>query len=260
MKKIFALLCAASMLAPMSVKAWNVPNESLHYAVNFRWGFIDANAGIATLTTVSDAANNQFTATLTGKSVDILGHYYAVGDTITGTMMADTMQPVYTQHLINENGTFSIETITYASNDNKSLGEVVKTLPDGKVIRSRVSHYGGGLTLDLLSVFYYVRQIDYSSMKPGDSVKVNIFSGKNPETLTIHYGGTQTVTLNGAQKEAYTVNLLFSTQAGGTTNSDVMNLTISTDAQRIPLTIEGSLKIGHMICKYVGDDSPADQK
>lgn len=253
MKKIFMMIGAAVASMAMTAGAWTVPDETLHYSVNFKWGLIDANAGIATLTTENVTGTNSFRATLTGKSVDLLGHYYAVGDTMVGSIMADTMQPVYTQHLSRESGVFSIETVTYDTSGDSSLGNVVKELPDGKVVRSRVSHYGGGLTLDLLAVFYYIRQIDYENMTPGENVRVNIFSGKNPETLTVTYDGRNEMEFDGASRQVYDISLTFSAENGGTVNTDRMRVSISAGNDRVPLLIDGSLKIGHLVCRYVGN-------
>lgn len=253
MKKILMTISMGLVSMAVTVGAWTVPDETLHYSVNFKWGLIDANAGIATLTTENMPGTGQFKATLTGKSVDLMGHYYAVGDTMVGTVMAETMQPVYTQHLSREAGMFSIETVTYDTSGNSSLGKIVKELPDGKVVRSRVSHYGGGLTLDLLAVFYYIRQIEYEKMTPGECVKVNIFSGKNPEMLTVTYDGTRVISFDGADRQVYDISLTFSAEDGGYVNTDRMNVSVSSDEDRIPLLINGSLKIGHLICRYVGD-------
>ena len=142
MKKIFMVIGAAVASMAVAANAWTVPDETLRYSVNFKWGLIDANAGIATLETENLPGSDQFKATLTGKSVDLLGHYYAVGDTMVGTMMSDTMQPVYTQHLSHESGEFSIETVTYDTSGDTALGNVVKELPDGKVVRSRQPLWG----------------------------------------------------------------------------------------------------------------------
>lgn len=255
MKKIFLLgLTAIVASAAMNMKAWSVPDETLHYSVNFKWGFIDANAGVATLTTFNNPDGNTFQATLTGKSIDLLGHYYEVGDTIIGNMMAATSQPVYTQRISQESGEFAIETYTYNTSADPSLGEIVKRFPDGKVERRRISHYGGGLTLDLLAVFYYIRQIDYPNLSDGDRVTVNIFSGDNPETLTVTYNGTTMVNVNDQEQTAYAISLVFSAQDNGQTNADSMDITISTSDARIPLTIDGSLKFGRLECRYLNAD------
>ncbi|MDE6284045.1 MAG: DUF3108 domain-containing protein [Muribaculaceae bacterium] len=255
MKKFFTLLASVALGMSMTVSAWNVPDETLQYDVHFKWGFISANAGVATLSTQNLPGTNQFRATLTGRSVDLLGHYYSVGDTMVGTIMSDTMQPVYTQYLSQESGEFSIETISYDTSGPSSEGNIVKQLPDGKVLRSRVSHYGGGLTLDLLAVFYYIRQIDYPAMTPGQQVKVNIFSGSNPETLVVTYNGQSSIDTDNGPQQVYQISLTFSAENGGQTNSDNMNVSISTGDARIPLYINGSLKVGHLVCRYIGSQA-----
>lgn len=252
MRKSILAVFTAFMMFPFLVKGWTVPDETLHYSVNFRWGFIDANAGIATLTTRNLPDSNQFQATLTGKSINMLGHYYEVGDTLTGTIMADVVKPVYTEHISGEDGEFSIETITYDDSPGPNTeGSIVKRLPDGKVMRSRVSHYAGGLTLDLLSVFYYIRQIDYDRLVKGDEVTVNVFSGKNPETLKVTYMGRGSQSIDGTASDVFEIVLNFSTRSGGAGASDEMHVMISTDDRRIPLVIDGTLKVGHLVCKFI---------
>lgn len=238
-----SLLCAAA-----SALAWTVPDETLRYSVRYKWGLIDANAGVATIQTVNDPAEGTFSATLTGRSVDLLGHYYAAADTITGTIMADDFRPVYSERLYGESGEFAIETITYDHSGASSEGSVVKRFPDGKVLRSRVSHYGGGLTLDLLAVFYYVRQIPYESMRPGETVTVDIFAGKIPETLAVTYGGRDS--------GAFSVSLEFSGGASGGGAVDRMEMLVSDDDRRVPLRVDGSLKIGRIECRLLDADTP----
>ncbi len=235
--------------ATAAVRAWTVPDETLHYEVRFKWGFINANAGIAELKTVTDPASRTFTATLTGKSVDLMGHYYEAGDTIRGTLMADKVQSVYTEHLSQADGMFAIQTLTYPGAATASDGEIVTRYPDGKVLRERISHYGGGVTVDLLGVFYYIRQLDYDAMSPGDAVTVNILYGTDAETLKIDYRGKSTADSCGVQVPAYNVGLSFSSPSSGHTSQ--MDVSISADSRHIPLVVSGSLKVGHIFARFM---------
>ena len=254
--KQLGILALSLLFATACAAAWTVPDETLRYAVRYKWGLIDANAGVATLTTANDPAAGTFTATLSGKSVDLLGHYYAATDTMTGTIMADTFRPVYSERITRESGEFSIETITYDHSGDTSEGRIVKTLPDGKVLRSRVSHYAGGLTLDLLAVFYYIRQIPYGEMNPGETVTVNIFAGKTPETLTVTYRGRETRPVEGSEAATFAISLDFSAE-GRPGSADSMDIWISDDSARVPLLIDGSLKIGHIECSLLGEEAAA---
>lgn len=241
------------MLLPLSSKVWGMDDETLHYNVHYKWGFIDADAGVATLTTEVDSAGGTFTSTLTGRSVNLLGHVYTAGDTISGQIMTDTFQPVYTQRISQEEGEFSIETITYDTSASSTAGEIVKRLPDGEVVRSRVSHYGGGLTLDLLAVFYYMRQLDYEKMNPGDKTTINVFAGTTPETLTAVYDGLRQWTIGDTTYPVYAVSLSFSLDHDGRQVTDTLDVLIDASDSRIPLYIDGQLKVGHMICRYIPD-------
>ncbi len=246
----------AVLFVSFTLSAWNVPDETLRYSVRFKWGLIDANAGVATLSTVNNPADGTFTATLSGKSVDLLGHYYAATDTMVGTIMSADFRPVYNQRITGESGEFDIETITYDHSGQSSEGEIVKRLPDGKVVRSRVSHYAGGLTLDLLAVFYYIRQIPYEQMTPGETVTVNIFAGTSPEILSVTYNGRVTRPVRGREVPAFDISLTFSARSGSQSPDD-MEIWISDDATRVPVQINGSLKIGHIECSLLGEEADA---
>lgn len=248
-KKIIALIGSLIAALHFMAGAWTVPDETLNYSVHYRWGFINANAGIVTLSTVNNPAENTFKATMTGKSVNLLGHYYAASDTLTGTIMSDRIKPVYTERISDENGEFEIETITYDTDALSSDGEVIKRLPNGEVVRSRISHYGGGMTLDLLCVFYYMRQINYGKLDEGATERINVFSGKTPETLDIKYWGKDTLKDDPDNRETYHITLDFSSHNGENTTS--IEAWISTDEQRIPLLVRGGMKIGRFVCRYM---------
>lgn len=237
------------MAMPFAAGAWNVPDETLNYSVHYRWGFINANAGTVTLSTVNNPADNTFQAMMTGKSVDLMGHYYAASDTLTGTIMADRIQPVYTERISDESGQFEIETITYDTEGASSDGEVVRHLPNGEVVRSRISHYGGGMTLDLLCVFYYMRQINYAELEEGATERVNVFTGTTPEQLDIKYWGKTTLDHDGTTSEVFEISLEFTSRNGDKSTS--MKAWITTDDNRIPLLVRGSLKMGHFVCSYM---------
>lgn len=247
-----AILILLNTCIWFNASAWTVPDETLHYSVRFRWGLIDANVGVAKLSTYNIPGSGKFIATLSGKSIDLLGHYYAADDTIVGSIMSDSMQLNSTQRISSEHGEFAIETITGNAGGNSSDGPVTEQLPDGKVLRSRVSQYGSGLTIDLLSVFYYIRQINYSDYNPGQTFHINLTNGTQVEALDITYTGREDLGENG---EAWHIALTFTARDTG--KSDNMEVWISTDSKRIPLIVNGSLSVGHMECHFLDEDDLA---
>ena len=74
--------------------------------------------------------------------------------------------------------------------------------------------------------------------------------GKRKELLTIKYHGTQNVKVNGKNIPCYHITFMF-TSDGRTKTSDDMSAWIATDS-RIPLKLEGKLKVGKVQCFYTG--------
>lgn len=254
MRRLFYILSAIALAFPLTLLAWTVPNETLHYSIRWQWGFIDANAGVAKLSTYNIPGTDRFQAVLTGKSVDLLGHYYAAGDTIIGDVLNDSLQKIYTQHLSYNKGDFVIETLTSDSVGSSPDGIVTKHLKNGQVLRTRISNYGGGLTLDLLSVFYYIRQLEYGNMKPGESVTVNVMTHQGVEKLTVNYQGLTTGQELGKSIPVFQISLTF-TSKDAAQHSDNLTVQITTDPRRIPVSVVGEMKIGHVDCVYIGGDT-----
>ena len=111
---------------------------------------------------------------------------------------------------------------------------------------------GSGEVYDMLSVFYFLRNIDYSKLQKGETVKATVFSGSKAETITIRCVGTEEIKLRDKSKrEAYHIKFKFTT-AGKKKSSDDIDTWISTDATHIPLLVVGSLPVGQVKCCYVG--------
>ena len=135
--------------------------------------------------------------------------------------------------------TFSAEAVRY-----KKPGK-------GKPMTSSTLHLEAqGMTVDMLSSFFYLRTLDFPNMKKGQSVTVNIFSGSKKEKLKITYMGTQIISLNGGKFPTYYINFTFTRK--GVESSAPISGWISTDGQRIPLKVEGSLPVGKVRALYTG--------
>ena len=103
---------------------------------------------------------------------------------------------------------------------------------------------------DMLSVYFFLRDIDYANLKPGETVKATIFSGSKEEFLTVRCEGKEMVQLRDkSEHEAWHILFKF-TQKGGTKSSDDINCWISTKEPHIPLLIIGNLPIGQVRVNY----------
>ena len=144
--------------------------------------------------------------------------------------------------------------VKYSRTGNKVYGyctRVERDIRDNSGFKKEHIISGSGATVDMLSVFYYMRSLNYAKMKKGEEMKLNIFSGKYKELLTIKYLGTVTLEHEGKKHTCYHITFTF-TQKGNKKTSDDMWAWISTDAQRIPIKLEGTLAIGKVQCFFTG--------
>ncbi len=221
----------------------------------YKWGLINKKAGSATIQTFTDNSPKEFRAILTAASAPWADKFFLVRDTLKGTINKETFFPSYYEKISHEGGAFDHDILNYTRSGNTVTAQANMWRKRKKETEIRriddMTHTAEGLTMDMLSAFYYMRQIPYSTMQKGESVTLNVFSGKKKEILTIHYQGTEDVELDKKKYPAYHITFTFTT-AGGKTSSDNMDAWISTAPERIPLLLEGKLPVGKVRALYSG--------
>lgn len=255
-RRIGAMMSLAVLLLLQPVTAfgdtWKVPPENLTYDVMYKWGLINKKAGSVSLRT--NLRGDRFHARLTGATAPWADRFYKVRDTLAGVIDTRTFLPHSYEKIAYEGGDFSHDELIFSRSGNSTSADVIhrrKRKKDTQVSETRKELQAAGVTLDMLSSFYFMRQLDYAAMKKGQAVKVNIFSGSKKELLTIHFQGLEDVRLDNRNYPAYHITFTFTTDSGKT-SSDNMDAWISTDSSRIPLLLEGKLPVGKVRCFYSG--------
>lgn len=251
MKKLFLILFFVAVVA-LQGHARVTDGESVNYRVMYKWGLVNKQAGRVNLST-RRSGSGTIKAQLTAKSEKWADAFYAVRDTLLGEMNATTMEPSRYEKITHEGGEYKRDLITYTRNGRHVKANCHRWKKKDKkkpLTESAIELEADGLTLDMLSSFYYMRSLDYASMKPGDKKTLNVFSGKRKELLTITYHGMEDVTIDKTVYPAYKISFSF-TGEGGKKTSDDMEAWISTAADKIPLKLEGKLPVGKVQCFYV---------
>lgn len=226
--------------------------ESVNYRVMYKWGLVNKQAGRVNLSTHRSGPAT-INARLTAKSEKWADHFYSVRDTLLGEMNVTTMEPSRYEKITHEGGEYKRDLITYTRDGKNVKATCLRWKQKDKnkpVTESEIELEAEGLTLDMLSSFYYMRSLDYASMNPGDKKTLNVFSGKRKELLTITYHGMEDITIDKTVYPAYKISFRF-TGEGGKKTSDDMEAWISTAADKIPLKLEGKLPVGKVQCFYV---------
>lgn len=238
-----AALLALCLLMAARASAYTLGDETLHYDIVYHWGIIWKHAGSATLTMKKAGANHN--AMLAARTISWADKVYKVRDTLSCTIGAGLRPAVYRKasHEGKHNG---VDIVSYSYDGNVTKAQCVRHRP-GKP-DAKTSLQCTGRAYDMLSVFYYLRSLNYGSMSNNVTYTTTIFSGKRKETLRIRVHGVESIELRDKSKhQAYHISFTF-TSDGQKKSSDDMHTWISTDASHRPLMMKGKLPIGEVRC------------
>lgn len=238
----------------LNVKAFNA--ESLNYRVMYKWGLVNKQAGHATLSLKKNGAN--YDTRLVAASEKWADKFYKVRDTLSGKMNQSTLRPVIYEKYSHEGGERKADVVKYTYSGNNVIGTCTRKKWNKKgqlTTDEKRSLSASGMTIDMLSSFYYMRNRPYENWKAGHTETVNLFSGKRKELLTIKYLGKETLTVDKKKYECYHITFRFTdSQSSKKQTSEPMEAWISVSSDRIPICLEGSLKVGKVQCFYTGSN------
>lgn len=230
-----------------SVAASAFANEDLNYHIVYHWGLIWKHAASATLSLRNSGSN--YNTSLTAKTISWADKFYPVRDTLRCTIAKSGLRPLKYTKASHEDDYECYDVVDYDYSNGKTIAHCSVTRkghePETQTLETK------GRAYDMLSVFYYLRRLNFAAMTENTVYTTNMFSGKKKELLNIRYVGVETVELRDSSKHrAYHIKFTF-TQDGSTKSSDDIDTWISTDSRRIPLLLLGRLPIGEIRCYYV---------
>ena len=246
MKRIIFIFLSC-LLASLSVVGASFADETLRYKVEYKWGLVEKTAGYVSirLTNTPDRYRSRLTAA-TAKWAD---KFYKVRDTLSCEVMKAGYKPVFYEKNSHEGGDDKHDYVKYSYRGNTVTGDCTRRKWNKDKLErdeKRVLE-AEGVTVDMLSAFYYMRGLPYGSWKAGHKHVVNIFSGKQKELLTIIYRGMEKVTCDDRTYDCYHISFTF-TSDGKKKTSDDMEAWIDITAPHIPVKLEGKLPIGKVRC------------
>jgi len=244
-KFVILTIAMAGMLFSPAIKALTITNETLNYQVVYHWGIVWKHAGDATLTTKKTA--NGYTSHLTGKTRSWADKIYTVRDTLKCNMEKN-FRPIRYEKMTHENSYYAHDIVSFTNFGASTKAQCTRYRKNKPTANLTLS--ANGIAYDMLSVFFMLRNIDFSKMKTNNTYSTWIFSGKEREVLTIKYIGIEQLQLRDKSRhQAFHIKLKF-TQDNGKKSSDDIDAYISTGIQRIPLMVVGKLPIGEIKCYY----------
>ncbi len=189
---LWLLMCIPAMRAQSSPTV-SLVDETLTYDVIYKWGFINKVAGYATMSLRNDG--DCYKASVFAENAPWANSIYMLRDTLYSTMTKEGLYPLKYTYIAHEAGKYKKDIVTFHHSGNTFTAEAVRykrASAGAPLSTSTINLEAQGMTVDMLSAFFYLRTLDFPSMSKGHSVTVNIFSGSKKELLTITYMGRQT--------------------------------------------------------------------
>lgn len=246
------LLFIFSLLISVFCSVYGQSTEKLNYVVTYKWGLIQKDAGDVTITKRPHGSGYELR--LIAKTKPWADKIYKVRDTLTSYTKSSKYSPEHYIYIAHEKNRYRRDNIrfSYSGNKVKGTAEKYREKKNGDVYSSTKELEGSSPVYDMLSVYFFVRDIDYATLKPGETINATIFSGDKTEELKVRCQGKETIKLRDkSEHEAWHILFNF-TSDGGKKSSDDINCWISTTKPHIPLLIIGNLPIGQIRVNYEG--------
>lgn len=246
------LLVIISFIFSISaLSATGFSDENLKYVISYKWGLIHKDAGEATLS-LKNKGNN-YDVRLTAKTKPWADKIFQVRDTLKGIIRIKDLKPLSYTKIVHEQDKFARDEIKYSYSGNTTTGNTKKQrIKKGVTTISENTLTASGPVYDMLSVFYYLRKLDYNQLNKNKIYTATIFSGSKKETIKIKSLGIEKIKLKDkTEREAYHIKFNF-TSDGGKKSSDDIDTWISVDEKHIPLYLVGKLPIGEVRAYFIG--------
>ena len=217
--------------------------ENITYDLYFNYGILRAKAGngLWDISTANYNGNNVFKIKMLLNTSGLAGNVYTVNDTLTSYIDKDMRPLLFTKEAF-EGKDYSKERQIYSYQGEKIDIRAMRTFRGKHQFDETFSTTM--CSYDYLSILAFVRNLDFSSMKPGDKVTVQFLSGKEMVNMYVNYLGKSTTKANDGKKYA-TIDVSMTILDKSFNNrKDAIKASLTDDLNRLPVIIETVLNIG----------------
>ncbi len=225
--------------------------EVLTYDVYYHWGLIWANAGKATFTIKPATYKNKKVFNITGEGNTFKSYdwFYKVRDKFESWVDTATLKPL--RYIRNtKEGSNQVYNDSYFNFAEKSA-ICFKILKNKKnsYYSKRDTVKISDCTLDVMTMIYFARCIDYKKYKPDDKIPISLYlDGEVNDTLYIRYRGQEKIKTELGEKKCLVFSPLLiagTIFAGG----KGMTVWVTDDDKKIPLLIKTPIVVGEIQVK-----------
>lgn len=227
MPRIIYISIISLILGAATAGAQNLNPQDHLYSIHWKWGLVDMKAAEARVHV--RCTNGNFFGTLTGESIPWEGRVYAVADTLHSRLHRGSEDIVYV------NGWYRKPRVKnpLPASDPASY---LSIQGHGELDGSPKTMEAVAVTANMLSLFYYVKHINFAKMAAGDEISIPISgNGSTPRSLKITYDGA----------DDYAYNLTFRYVFDDAPESYKVKCVVDTETL-LPVSFSSDILIGHV--------------
>jgi hypothetical protein len=238
MKKMLFILCAvfvANAIKGQSIK----PGEKLVFAGSYNMSGLMTQLAQVTMTTetVATAKNSYLHLNCELATYSKWDSFFKIRDIYESYVNPASLKPNLYKRSIDEGGWIKKEKYAFKGNTVQS------TVKKRKRPETQKTFTIGGATQDVVSMFYKVRTMDFSTFKEGQTLTMMIVFDEKQIPITLKYMGKETVNAgNLGKKECYKISIGAKTDALRGKDKNLIWLTA--DAKKIPALLKFSIPVG----------------
>lgn len=217
--------------------------EDISYDLYLNRGIFTVRAGKGSLrvTEANYRGGNAYKVVMQLNTTGLAGNIYTVNDTLTSFIDMNLRPLLFTKEAF-EGKDYSVERQSYTYGGDSIKIRAYRLWKGVEQFDEMIT--SGHCTYDYLSVLAYIRNLDYTGMKPGDRRHIRFIAGRKAVNMYVNYQGISSVKGNNG-KDYEVINLSMTILDDAFKNQkDALGVSITNDKNRIPIVIDTVLKIG----------------
>ena len=239
MKKILLINCFLLLSCPLfaqkKAKAYK-DGEWLKYKMSYS-GFFKAGTAELSLKETELEGKKVFHANGFGKTSDFIGWFFKVSDTYESYFDFNNNVPYLFKRDVNEGG-YIIKRDTKFDHETK-----IATVKDFKY--NTIKEVPFDNVQDMISAFYYLRNIDVDTIKTGDEIDLNMFFDSKTFAFKLRFLGNEVIKTKFGKIK--TIKLRPIVQSGRVfKETESVTIWVTADENKIPIRIKASLTVGSL--------------
>jgi hypothetical protein len=216
-----------------------VSGEEIVYKLYYNWNFVWLSAGEVTFRVAEEGNNYHLSAR--GRTYKSYEWFFKVRDNFDSYISKQTLLPSLSIREVHEGNYERYDKVVFDQSRHKAVSTRGRTRAEATPENFNLD----GCMHDILSIVYYMRNLDFEGMQPGAEIPVKFFLDRETYPLKVKYLGAEADTRVKGMGRYRTHRFSPQLIAGEVfKEGDEMTVYVSQDSNKIPVLIESPVSVG----------------